>query len=82
MHYVPASLENLMQVTAYVLASENDAEMRSIVQSANSWCKTKMIKKRLVKDMISQLERYEVMFSEYLHSKNITYESMASSLFF
>ncbi len=79
-HYVPASLENLTQVAHYVLDQENEVEMRGIVLSANSWCKRKMIKERLAKDMMSQLETYEAMLSDYLRTKNITDESLASSL--
>jgi hypothetical protein len=79
-HYVPASLENLTTVAAYVLDQKNEVEMRDMVHSANSWCRTKMIKDRLVKDMMSQLDKYEVMLSEYLHKKNIADEELASSL--
>jgi hypothetical protein len=74
-HYVPASIENLTKVAAYVLDQKNEVEMRDIVDSANSWCRTKMIKERLVKDMT-----YEVMLSDYLRKHNITDEALASSL--
>ncbi len=79
-HFVPASLENLTQVAAYVLDRQNDEEMRSIVDSANSWCRAKMIKESLAKDMMSQIEAYETMLNDYLLVKNITDESLASSL--
>ena len=79
-HFVPASLENLTQVAAYVLDRQNDEEMRSIVDSANSWCRAKMTKKKMAKDMMSQIDAYETMLSDYLLAKNITDESLASSL--
>ena len=79
-HFVPASLENLTQVAAYVLDRQNDEEMRGIVDSANSWRRTKMIKKKMAKDMMSQIDAYETMLSDYLLAKNITDESLASSL--
>ena len=79
-HFVPASLENLTQVAAYVLDRQNDEEMRSIVDSANSWCREKMTKKKMAKDMMSQIEKYETMLGDYLLVKNITDESLASSL--
>ena len=80
MHYVPASLENLTQVAEYVLDDNNEVEMKGIVNLANSWCRTKMIKERLAKDMMSQLETYEEMLSDYLHTQNITEVSLATSL--
>jgi len=79
-HYVPASIENLTKVAAYVFDQKNEVEMRDIVKSANSWCRTKMIPERLAKDMMSQLDTYEVMLSDYLRKHNITDEALASSL--
>ena len=41
-HYVPASIENMTYVAAYILDKENEEEMKGIVDSTNSWCKKKM----------------------------------------
>lgn len=79
-HYVPASLENLTQVAAYVLDDKNDVEMKSIVANANSWCRKKMTKNRLANDMMVQLQSYEDMLNEYLRMKDIADEALASSL--
>ena len=74
-HYVPASLENVTQVAAYVLDETNEEEMKSIVQSANSWCKTKMTEKGIVKDFMMQLEKYEVEFDAYMQQHNMHNQS-------
>ena len=57
-HYVPASLDNVTQVVSYVLDKANDAEMKSIVKSASAWCGRKMVKEKLGKETLAQLERY------------------------
>lgn len=74
-HYVPASLENVTQVAAYVLDETNEEEMKSIVQSANSWCKTKMTEKGIAKDFMMQLEKYEVEFDAYMQQHNMHNQS-------
>ena len=80
-HYIPASLENLMQVAAFVLDNKNELAMKNVVLSANAWYRTKMIKNPMAKDMMSQLGTYVLMLSDYLHTKNISDKSMAASLF-
>ena len=40
-HYVPASLDNLTGVAAYVMDKDNEDEMKGIVAKANSWCRRK-----------------------------------------
>jgi hypothetical protein len=65
-HYVPASLDNITDVVKYVLADENRREMKSIVNSANSWCKRSLTREGMAKDAISQLRRYEMaLFDNY-----------------
>jgi len=59
-HYIPASLENITEVVAYVLDNKNDAEMRELVIAANLWCKEKMTRDQLAQDAISQLGKYDM----------------------
>lgn len=63
-HYVPASLENLMEVAAYVLDEANDDEMRAIVNAANMWCKRKMTRDVMAKDMMLQQEKYKAALDD------------------
>ena len=58
-HYIPASLENITEVTEYVLDENNMHAMKSVVDSANSWCKRTNTQEQLTKDAVSQLKRYE-----------------------
>ena len=58
-HYVPASLSNLTEVVEYVVSKANDAEMKSIVESANSWCKRTNTRERLARDAADQLGKFE-----------------------
>jgi hypothetical protein len=60
LHYVPASLNNITEVARYVLAEENRREMKSIVNSANSWCQRTLTRERMARDAISQLRKYEM----------------------
>ena len=71
-HYVPASIENVTQVTAYVLDKANEEEMEGIIYSANSWCKRKMTEKDMAKDIMIQLEKYETAFNEYMQESMYT----------
>ena len=71
-HYVPASIENVTQVTAYVLDKANEEEMEAIIHSANSWCKRKMTEKDMAKDIMIQLEKYETAFNEYMQESMYT----------
>mmetsp|Transcript_18395 Transcript_18395/g.38615 ORF Transcript_18395/g.38615 Transcript_18395/m.38615 type:complete len:93 (-) Transcript_18395:950-1228(-) len=57
-HYVPASLENVTTTVAYVVDKENEAEIKGIIKSANSWCTKKMTEVRMAKDMMLQLQKY------------------------
>jgi len=65
-HYVPASIENVSQVAAYVLDNENEDEMKGIVDSANSWCKRKMTERGMAKDIMIQLEKYWAAVNDYM----------------
>ena len=64
-HYVPASLDNLTDVAAYVMDKDNEDEMKDIVAKANSWCMRKMNKKQIAKDMMQQLQKYDTALDEY-----------------
>ena len=65
-HYVPASLENITEVVSYAVDEENDEEMKRIVDAANLWCERKMTEKAIALDMITQLQKYEAAFNEYI----------------
>ena len=77
-HYVPASLDNLTEVTSYVIDEKNDDEMKLIVESANLWCKRKMTQKAIALDMITQLQEYEAAFNEYM--SKIKYDESLTQL--
>ncbi len=64
MHYVPASLDNITEVTQYVLDEKNRDQMKAVVDSANAWCKRTNTKEQLPKDAISQLQKYEAALYE------------------
>ena len=71
MHYVPASLENITEVVTYVLDEDNEAEMKSIVRSANLWCSQKMTKRKLVEDAMLALKLYEEAVRESVQNGTI-----------
>ncbi|KAL7555158.1 hypothetical protein ACHAWF_018816 [Thalassiosira exigua] len=73
-HFVPASLENITQVAAYVVDKKNDDEMKRIVASAHAWCLEKMTVGGAARDFMKQLERYNVALDAYLqqHVGNVT----------
>ena len=77
-HYVPASLENITEVVSYAVHEENDDEMKRIVASANLWCKRKMTEKAIALDMITQLQKYEAAFNEYI--SDIMYDESLTPL--
>ena len=64
-HYIPASLDNVTNVTAYVTDERNDDEMIRIVTSANAWCEDKMNRHALARDMMQQLQKYRVSLDQY-----------------
>jgi hypothetical protein len=76
-HYVPASLENITQVTAYVL-NKKKKEMKHIVNAANLWCRRSMTGDAMVRDLMLQLEEYTTKFTTYMNANNINIASMAS----
>lgn len=63
-HFVPATIQNITQVSEYVLDDNNQREMKAIVHSANSWCKGFNTKEQLPLDAISQLMKYESALKE------------------
>ena len=67
-HYVPASLENVTRVAAYVLAKENEEKMREIVRASNMWCQSKITEGGMARDMMLQLEKYQAAFGDYVSS--------------
>jgi len=57
-HYVPASLENITDVISYVIDSKNEEQMKAIVKSATSWCKTALSEDGMARASIAQLSAY------------------------
>ena len=67
-HYVPASLENITEVVAYVLNEQNGEEMNTIVAAANSWCKKMNTKLQLSKEAVTRIHAFEVAMYESYNS--------------
>lgn len=64
-HYVPASLENITEVVAYVMGTNNEGQMKTMVKSANSWCKRALNEDGMAKDSILQLGTYKKALDSY-----------------
>jgi hypothetical protein len=79
-HYVPASLENITQVTEYVLRKENEEVMKDVVNAANLWCKVSMTGEGLRRDMMLRLGVYATGLDNYMKSNSIDVSSMATLL--
>lgn len=59
-HYVPASIDNITAVVEYVLDEQNQIEMRTIVSSANEWCKRSITSRKLANDAVRALGHYKI----------------------
>jgi hypothetical protein len=64
-HYIPASLDNITNVTEYVIDERNEDDIMTIITSANAWCEDKMNRHALARDMMQQLQKYRVALDEY-----------------
>ena len=64
-HYVPATLENLSETVAMVMDQNNDKQMKSVVKSANLWCKRSFTESAMAKDAIKQLKAYKTALDAY-----------------
>ena len=64
-HYIPASLDNITNVTEYVIDERNEDDIMTIIASANAWCEDKMNRHALARDMMQQLQKYRVALDEY-----------------
>jgi len=76
-HYIPVygNLMNLVEVVAHVTAEDQETQqqMRSIVQNANSWCRSKMTAIQMSIDMIWIMISYvEMLKKEDSRSGNFT----------
>jgi hypothetical protein len=65
-HYIPASLDNIAEVSSYVVDKSNDLEMNKVVQTANSWCEQKLNKGRIINDTMDQIELYFDALNDYM----------------
>ena len=65
-HYVPASLSNIINITEYVLDKNNEDEMQSIISSANAWCQNKITREGMTQDMMKQIQKYNLALDDYL----------------
>mmetsp|Transcript_28585 Transcript_28585/g.60329 ORF Transcript_28585/g.60329 Transcript_28585/m.60329 type:complete len:422 (-) Transcript_28585:140-1405(-) len=70
-HYVPASLQNITEVVAFVLNPDNENKIRAIVESANLWCKATMNRHQIVKDTMVQLEKYGAAVHETIEDGSL-----------
>lgn len=57
-HYIPATIENLTEATAYVMDKNNEQKMKDMVKSANSWCQRTLIEKVFIDDAMIQIDEY------------------------
>ena len=64
-HYIPASLDNITNVTEYVIDERNEDNIMTIIATANAWCEDKMNRNALARDMMQQLQKYRVALDEY-----------------
>eukprot|EP01082_Thalassiosira_pseudonana_P012692 g11429.t1 g11429 contig5:826938-828536(+) len=64
-HYLPASLDNVTDVTAYAMNEMNNKQMKDMVASANSWCKRTLTEGVLITDAMFQLDEYEASLEIY-----------------
>ncbi len=64
-HYLPASLDNVTDVTAYAINEMNNKQMKDMVASANSWCKRTLTEGVLITDAMFQLDEYEASLEIY-----------------
>ncbi|KAL7518200.1 hypothetical protein ACHAWX_003049 [Stephanocyclus meneghinianus] len=69
-HYIPASLDNITEVSRYVLNEANKMEMKNIIQAANSWCKRKLTTNSIINDAMTQLESYFAALDTYIEQEN------------
>jgi len=65
-HYIPASLSNIINITEYVLDKNNEDEMQSIISSANAWCQNKITREGMTRDMMKQIHKYTLALDTYL----------------
>jgi hypothetical protein len=79
-HYVPASLDNITQVAAYVLHKDNEGELKDIVNAANLWCRKSMTGDAMARDLMLRHEEYKTEFNNYMTANSINIESMVSLL--
>ena len=67
-HYVPASLDNITEVVEYVMDPMNELELKGIVATANSWCKTMNTKEQLSKEAVTRIQAFETSIYESYNS--------------
>jgi hypothetical protein len=73
-HYIPASLDNITEVSSYVVDKSNDLEMNKVVQKANSWCEQKLNKDRIINDTMDQIELYFDALNDYMAQEYLDVE--------
>jgi hypothetical protein len=59
-------LDNITEVSSYVVDKSNDLEMNKVVQKANSWCEQKLNKDRIINDTMDQIELYFDALNDYM----------------
>ena len=58
-HYIPATLQNITQAVKYAIDKDNEQQVQSMIDAANSWCQETLIEPSFVNDAMTQLSKYE-----------------------
>lgn len=58
-HYIPATLQNITQAVQYAIDKDNEHQVQSMIQAANSWCQKTLIEPSYVEDAMAQLDEYQ-----------------------
>lgn len=58
-HYIPATLQNITQAVQYAIDKDNEHQVQSMIQAANSWCQETLIEPSYVEDAMAQLDEYQ-----------------------
>lgn len=64
-HYLPSTLDNITQVSEFVMDEDNDAGMQQIVANANAWCRENMSREKLTGSAVEAIEDYNELLNDY-----------------
>lgn len=63
-HYLPATIENITAIAAFVVDPRNDRAMRNMVRTANEWCRMRNTERGLADEAMEALEDYRQMLDD------------------